>query len=156
MDAQTASLIANVIGIVTLGLAALVLGLIAGAIIWGMLRGTAQAQIANLLCETTADGQPGKPSVSRLQMLIWNFVVAFAFLYILGSTEKVTDIKSALEGLFQLPVLGLLGISNLTYLAGKKITPGTAAGGTETDAQAAQRGGQPISAAEGPGPQGKQ
>ena len=37
------------------------------------------------------DGQGGKPSVSRLQMLIWNFVVAFSFLYIVGHEAKFSE-----------------------------------------------------------------
>ena len=104
------------IGIITLGLAALVLTLIAGVIIMMLFKGTAQSRFANFLFEAGGEGQVSKPSVSRLQMLIWNFVVAFAFLFIVGKSGSLNE---GIGALFQTPVLVLLGISNGTYLLGK-------------------------------------
>ena len=71
-----------------------------------------------------------KPSVSRLQMLIWNFVVAFAFLFIVGKSSSLSE---GIGALFQTPVLVLLGISNGTYLLGK-VTKQAAGNPTGSDA----------------------
>ncbi|GAB6904597.1 hypothetical protein DESC_740069 [Desulfosarcina cetonica] len=115
----------------TLGLAAIVLTLIAGIIIKMMFQGTLNGGILNFLYENTGEGQAGKPSVSRLQMLIWNFVVAFAFLYVLGAQHN--GIEAAIQGLLQPEVLILLGISNGTYLIGKRAHRGAGTGaGTDT------------------------
>lgn len=112
-----------VLGNIVLGLAALVLIAIAAAVIGMLFRGTARDRIAGLLFEVRPDGQAGKPSVSRLQMLIWNFVVAFAFLYVLGTRA---DILAAIKAVLQPEVLTLLGISNVTYLLGKRTRQGSA------------------------------
>ena len=138
---------------ITLGLAALVLTLIAAMIILMMYRGTKDSRAFNFLYETSADGKTGKPSVSRLQMLIWNFVVAFAFLYVLG---KVGATKETIKALLQPEVLILLGISNSTYLLGKRTKQGSAASKPADTAVAPDAsGGQPLAGdGEGPGPQG--
>jgi hypothetical protein len=138
---------------ITLGLAALVLTLIAAMIIYMMYRGTQDSRAFNFLYETAADGKTGKPSVSRLQMLIWNFVVAFAFLYVLGKTGGTGE---SIQALLKPEVLILLGISNSTYLLGKRTKQGSAnVRPTETPAAADASGGQPIvDDGEGPGPQG--
>jgi hypothetical protein len=56
-------------------------------------------------------------------MLTWNFVVAFAFLYVLGTRA---DILAAIKAVLQPEVLTLLGISNVTYLLGKRTRQGSA------------------------------
>ncbi len=129
--------------------ALLVLVLIAGAIIYAIR--SPNFKLENLLSEG-ADG--GKPSVSRLQMLIWNFVIAFAFLYVLASNQldKITT-------LLKPEVLILLGISNGTYYLSKQKapTPQTPAAGGAPSPESS--GGQPKGAGEagtGPGPQGTQ
>ena len=144
--------VVNNIGAITLGLAALVLTLIAAMIILMMYRGTRDSRAFNFLYETGADGKTGKPSVSRLQMLIWNFVVAFAFLYVLGGTGTVKAIKD----LLQPEVLILLGISNSTYLLGKRTKQVSAdSKPPDTSVAADASGGQPMAGeGEGPGPQG--
>jgi hypothetical protein len=146
------------IGIITLGLAALVLTLIAGLIIWMMFKGTAQSRIANFLFEAGGEGQVGKPSVSRLQMLIWNFVVAFAFLYVLAN--QLENLSEAMKALFQPEILVLLGISNGTYLLGKRTKQGSAMPQPEIPETTKASGGQPVTSREisvgGPGPQGTQ
>jgi len=146
-----------ILGYIILGLAAVVLVLIAAVIIVMLFRGTARDRIAGLLFEVGADGQRGKPSVSRLQMLIWNFVVAFAFLYLLGTRGNV---HAAIQALFQWQVLALLGISNGTYLFGKRLRQGSATPQASTRDTMTERGGQPVAADEaaatGPGPQGTQ
>jgi len=91
-----------ILGYIILGLAAVVLVLIAAVIIVMLFKGTARDRIAGLMFEVGADGQRGKPSVSRLQMLIWNFVVAFAFLYLLGTRGNV---YASIQALFQWQVL---------------------------------------------------
>ena len=147
--------VVEIISAITLGLAALVLTLIAAVIILMMYRGTLDSRIFNFLYETGTDGQTGKPSVSRLQMLIWNFVVAFAFLYVLGDGGS----DDTIAGLLQPEVLILLGISNSTYLLGKRTKQGSAsAKPSGTAGSADTRGGQPVAGDEdstlGPGPQG--
>jgi hypothetical protein len=147
-----------ILGYIILGLAAVILVLIAAVIIVMLFRGTARDRIAGLLFEVGADGQRGKPSVSRLQMLIWNFVVAFAFLYLLGTRGNV---YASIQALFQWQVLTLLGISNGTYLFGKRLRQGSATPQASTrDTTMTESGGQPVAAGEaaatGPGPQGTQ
>lgn len=146
-----------ILGYIILGLAAVVLVLIAAVIIVMLFKGTAHDRIAGLLFEVGADGQLGKPSVSRLQMLIWNFVVAFAFLYLLGTRGNV---YAAIQALFQWQVLALLGISNGTYLFGKRVRQGTATSQAGASQATTERAGQPVAAGEaaatGPGPQGTQ
>ena len=109
-----------------LALACLVLTAIAVAIVVMLLRGLDADTFANFLFEPNVKGtgERGKPSVSRLQMLIWNFVVAFAFLYVLGK-EGADD---AITSLLQPEVLILLGISNGTYYLSKSTKPGTERG----------------------------
>ena len=145
--------VVEIISALTLGLAALVLTLIAAMIILMMYRGTLDSRAFNFLYETGADGKTGKPSVSRLQMVIWNFVVAFAFLYVLSKTGATKD---AVAALLQPEVLILLGISNSTYLLGKRTKQGSAnARPAETSVAADASGGQPpVGDGEGPGPQG--
>lgn len=111
---------------------AAVLTIIAVAIGWSLYRGGATNQTARFLFEPSSDGKgDGKPSVSRLQMLIWNFVVAFAFLYVLAAVKLDTSqtFKNAIDALFCPEILFLLGISNGTYLIGKRMGagPGSAA-----------------------------
>ena len=145
------------IGIITLGLAALVLTLIAGVIIMMLFKGTAQSRFANFLFEAGGVGQVSKPSVSRLQMLIWNFVVAFAFLYVLATQQNFSE---ATKALFRPEILVLLGISNGTYLLGKRTKQGSAVPQLETPETTKPSGGQPVASGEtavgGPGPQGTQ
>ena len=145
------------LGNIVLGLAALVLIAIAAAVIGMLFRGTARDRIAGLLFEVRPDGQAGKPSVSRLQMLIWNFVVAFAFLYVLGTRA---ELSKAIDAIFQPEILALLGISNVTYLLGKRTRQGSALPQAGTAEAMAERGGQPAAPGEptigGPGPQGTQ
>jgi len=144
-------------GYIVLGLAALVLALIAGVIIYALFKGNATDRIVGLLFDSSSNDPNAKPSVARLQMLIWNFTVAFAFLYIL-STRK--EIYAAISAVLQPEVLVLLGISNTTYLLGK--STGKKPGSTDdskTDLSSS-RGGQPLAqgetSSEGPGVQGRQ
>jgi hypothetical protein len=106
----------NLISALILLFAAVVLGAIAGLIVYMIYKGRAPESIASFVFETSADGKGGKPSVSRLQMLIWNFIVAFAFLFVVG---RDGSIMNGIEALLQPSVLTLLGISNATYLLGK-------------------------------------
>jgi hypothetical protein len=144
----------EIISAITLVLAAVVLALIAAVIIAMISKGVGEDRFGNFLFEARADGQSGKPSISRLQMIIWNFVVAFAFLYVLGAYK---DIQTAIDALLQPEVLVLLGISNTTYLLGKRTKQGSALpqAGTST-----ARAGQPMAPGEvpanGPGPEGTQ
>ena len=116
---------------------ALTLASIALVIVVGLFRSQKGGKAVSFFMEVPAkEGQDSKPSVSRLQMLIWNFVIAFAFLYILSSldlnqslepitvdtasgTTTTNLLQEALKALFNPQILILLGISNGTYLAGK-------------------------------------
>lgn len=107
------------------------LALLAAVIVFALWRSGNQERIVSLLLERpSASGQSAKSSVSRLQMLIWNFVVAFAFLYVLAAVgvQDMTKLETALEALFNDQVLILLGISNGTYIIGKVAGRGGAAG----------------------------
>lgn len=96
-----------------------VLALIALAIIKDLFSKSNEGRVARFLVEVGPEGSGGsKPSISRLQMLIWNFVVAFAFLYVLA-TSGDDGLKTALDNLLTQNVLILLGISNGTYVLGK-------------------------------------
>lgn len=131
--------------------AAIVLTLIALSIVWSMFRGNLSSQVASFLFEGGTAEQGGKPSASRLQMVIWNFVVAFSFIYLLASHDALDFVNE----LFTNQVLWLLGISNGTYLLGKVASGGTT-DSTATATPNADRGGQPVTGGEGPGPEGQQ
>lgn len=129
---------------------ALTLASIALVIVVGLFRSQKGGKAVSFFMEVPAkEGQDSKPSVSRLQMLIWNFVIAFAFLYILSSLdldkalEPITVdtgsgttnlLQEALKALFNPQILILLGISNGTYLAGKLARQGGTQPQTEPDA----------------------
>ncbi|MCP5151481.1 MAG: hypothetical protein H6982_12025 [Chromatiales bacterium] len=101
--------------------ASAVLVLIAAGLFKGLVSGGGGTQFVSFLLESPKPGEDkGKPSISRLQMLIWNFVIAFAFLYVLARHgDSATGLKGALEAVFTDPILVLLGISNGTYVVGK-------------------------------------
>jgi len=85
-----------------------------------------RSRIVGFLLEGGADDK-GKPSLSRLQMLIWNIVIAFGFLFVLANVRtggnldatQAGVLNTALDALLRPEILVLLGVSNLTYLAGK-------------------------------------
>jgi len=139
------------LGQVVLVLAVLVLTLVAITLVWMLWRG--RDGLSGLLCETLPSGEPGKASISRLQMIIWNFVVAFAFLYMLATRANV---YAAIASILQPEVLVLLGISNGTYVAGKLSGPAQPGDATTATNASGQRGGQPVAAGEAPGQQGLQ
>lgn len=109
--------------------AAVFLFVISGTIIYALFSPEHRGRIIGFLLESTADGK-GKPSLSRLQMLIWNIVVAFGFLYVLANVKPddyasadattPSTLANALDALFSLQILALLGVSNGTYLLGKR------------------------------------
>ena len=148
----------NVSGFV-LVLGVLVLALLSLAIIWGLFfNNKARATLAGFLTELPdASGKPSKPSISRLQMIIWNFVVAFAFLYVLAAVgvqegldlievqegeKKVEKAKIlvALDALFRPEILVLLGIGNGTYLISKGVGRSGGAAGAQTSEVAGPSG----------------
>lgn len=99
---------------------ALFLAAFAISIIYSFSRKENRLKMGSFLLETSEKAsEPGKPSVSRLQMLIWNFIVAFAFLYVIAETSDLAKLGENLASLFNPQVLILLGISNGTYFAGK-------------------------------------
>lgn len=120
-------------------LGTLALALLAAVIVFSLWRAGNSERVVSLLLERpAAAGGATKSSVSRLQMLIWNFVVAFAFFYVLASVgvQDMSKLKEAMEALFNPQVLILLGISNGTYLVGKVAGQGaapTALGGKSPD-----------------------
>ena len=129
------------LGSVILGLAALVLFVLAFAIIRMLYKEKSLDRVAGFVFEVQADGK----------------VVAFGFLYLLGTRANVL---AATKALFQAEILILLGISNGTYILGKRTKQGSAVPQPETPETVTDRGGQPVAAGEasvsGPGLQGTQ
>jgi hypothetical protein len=143
----------NKLGTAVLLAATVVLALVCVALLLAIFRGKSVQLVTQLLSEGGTAGEPGKASISRLQMILWNFVVAFAFLYVLATRLNV---QAAIGSLLQGPVLALLGISNGTYLLGKVATPKAPPASDGGDA--GDRGGQPVQPGESaaPGAQGTQ
>lgn len=136
------------LSVLILALGAVILAVIAYAVIQGLLVSSeGRERLTNFLAESPgADGQPGKPSISRLQMIVWNFVVAFAFLYVVADAGQSTSTRlaQAIEALFSWQILALLGISNGTYLAGKMTRQAGAATPAAGDPEGSQAPGQPV------------
>lgn len=114
--------------VVVLILAALFLAAMSAMMIWALFSEKNRDKLVQFLLEKT--GGEGKPSISRLQMFIWNSVIAFSFLYVLarstggGGAPDTKVLKEAIDAIFSWPVLVLLGISNGTYYLGKRAQQG--------------------------------
>jgi len=156
-SAAAAGNLANDQSSLVLWAATIVLTLIALSIVWSLFKGDLSGQVASFLFEGGTAEQGGKPSASRLQMVIWNFMIAFSFIYLLAKDGNATFVND----LFSNPVLWLLGISNGTYLLGKMAgggstsQPSSTTNSTVTASGTPDRGGQPLAEGEGPGPEGK-
>ncbi len=123
---KTTSLVPEWVSIAILLVAVVILTLIAAVILIRLITNKeAGEMVAKMLSEQTTDNQKGKPSVSRLQMLIWNFVLAFAFLYVLGTVKSPNGFKDVVDGFLSVEVLALLGLSNGTYWISKLTSPKT-------------------------------
>lgn len=93
------------------------------AMVYALFLAARQGKLLQFLLENDASGN-GKPSASRLQMIIWNLVIAFAFLFVLADavySHRPSAIQAAIDGLLVPEVLILLGISNGTYWFGKRV-----------------------------------
>lgn len=103
----------------------LFLGLLGGTIIWFIW--TNKINLCSLLSEANGDA-----SLSRFQLLIFTFVIAFSFFYLVEKNPalKFPEIP---EG-----VLTLLGISATTYAVGKGISYSRDEG-VQTDQQIADK-----------------
>ncbi len=136
--------------------AALFLAVISFTIVLALYSEKHRDRIVGFLLEGSTEAK-GKPSLSRLQMLIWNVVVAFGFLYILANVSPdavevitattltvegkdvivegklVSKLGAALSALLSPQILILLGVSNATYLLGKVTRPGTPPADQEDD-----------------------
>lgn len=74
---------------------------------------TNKIDLTGLLTESTESGGPGKASLSRLQFLIFTFVIAGLYLTLCLEAGELIDIPNQ--------VLGLLGISGGSYVMSKGI-----------------------------------
>lgn len=83
------------------------LGLLGGLILWYIWTG--RINLSSLLSEANGDA-----SLSRFQLLIFTFVIAFSFFYLVETGHIFPNVP---EG-----VLTLLGISASTYAVGKGIS----------------------------------
>lgn len=81
-------------------------------VLWKIYRN--EISIAGLLDEQVGPGEPRKASLSRLQFLIFTFVIAGLFLLL--SIEAGTFVQVPTN------VLALLGISGGSYIASKAMT----------------------------------
>lgn len=129
---------------VALLMATVILTAFALVIIYSLWKGKLEDKIVNFLLEVEKDGTKGKPSISRLQMIIWNFTIGFAFLYIVSiNYGNSLQLEKSLEALFRPEILVLLGISNVTYLIGKGIKQGSANEPVTPDSQDSPSGTNP-------------
>lgn len=96
--------IISLIFVIFAGLFLIFIGLV---VAWKILTG--DIDITKLICEEGSD----KASLSRLQMLIWTFVIGFSFLYLVILYDAFPDLPGE--------VLALLGISGGTYAVSKAI-----------------------------------
>lgn len=99
---------------------------------WRMFTG--KIDVGGLLSE-----KDGKASMSRLQLLIFTFVIAFCFLLVVVSNIWIFQGRASASGVADLPdvpngVLGLLGISASSYVVSKAIQHGTGTGDSEEPA----------------------
>jgi hypothetical protein len=97
-----AMLVAIVLSIILLGFGAVVLGMIL----------TGQIDLSDILVESNENGSK-KASLSRLQFLIFSFVIAGLYLVICVESGTFVDVPPG--------VLVLLGISGGSYIASKGI-----------------------------------
>ena len=67
-----------------------------------------------LICELDKDGKGGKASISRLQLLLFTFVIAGLFMVMSIEAGYFVEIPQE--------VLGLLGISGGSYLISKGVS----------------------------------
>lgn len=101
-----AMLVAIVLSIILLGFGAVVLGMIL----------TGQIDLSDILVESNEHGSR-KASLSRLQFLMFSFVIAGLYLVICVESGTFVDVPPG--------VLVLLGISGGSYIVSKGITKGT-------------------------------
>ena len=101
-----------------------VTALLAIAVLWRVFDGT--IDLKNVVSDAS-----GTASMSRFQLLVFSFVVALAFLYLVtaNGADRLPEVPGS--------VLTLLGISGSSYLVSKSIDRGvgkqqTPAGGTGT------------------------
>jgi hypothetical protein len=100
-----AMLVAIVLSVILLGFGAVVLGMIM----------TGQIDLSDILVESNENGSK-KASLSRLQFLIFSFVIAGLYLVICVESGTFVDVPPG--------VLILLGISGGSYVASKGIGKG--------------------------------
>jgi hypothetical protein len=108
------------------------IGIFGLIVAWRMFTG--KIDIGGLLAE-----KDGKASMSRLQLLIFTFVIAFSFFLVVISNIKILQARGGASGAADLPdvpngVLGLLGISASSYAVSKAIQHGTGTGGSDDEA----------------------
>jgi len=101
-----AMLVAIVLSVILLGFGAVILGMIL----------TGQIDLSDILVEST-EGGSRKASLSRLQFLIFSFVIAGLYLVICVESGTFVDVPPG--------VLVLLGISGGSYIVSKGLGKGT-------------------------------
>lgn len=100
--------VSNILSLATGTLALVIAALLGGVVIWRIY--TDKIDLKDLIGD-----KDGCASMSRFQLLLFSFVVAFAFLFIVTKPDA--------SGFPDIPgsVLTLLGISGSSYLVGKSI-----------------------------------
>lgn len=102
------------------GFTLLVLVFVAGALVlWNIF--TNKIDLSQLLCD-----HQGYASMARFQFLIFTFVVAFSYFFVVARDGKLPSVPTE--------VLTLLGISATTYAVGKGIDQNTAEDDKKSDA----------------------
>jgi hypothetical protein len=122
-----AMLVAIVLSIILLGFGAVILGMIM----------TGQIDLSDILVESSENGSK-KASLSRLQFLIFSFVIAGLYLVICVESGTFVDVPPG--------VLILLGISGGSYVASKGLGKGLhkQGGGQQPRQQQAPQRPQPV------------
>ena len=99
---------------------------------------TGKIPLAGLLSESDTQ----KASMSRLQLLVFTFVIALSFFLVVIANIKILEVpnRSSSSDLPKLPevpngVLGLLGISASSYAVSKAIQHGAGTGGADEAAK---------------------
>ena len=99
---------------------------ILAAFAWILLTKLRRVDLSDLVCEAPPDGVKGagKASLSRFQFLLFTFLIAGLFVVLSLESGTLIEIPNG--------VVGLMGVSGLSYVVSKAVPSGGAGGGGPT------------------------